>query len=148
MGRYSSELAPKLADLAGLEPGQRALDVGCGPGALTTELVRRLGADAVAAVDPSPSFVSAARERFPGVDVRHASAEALPFPDDGFDASLAQLVVHFMADPVAGIREMKRVTRPGGVIAACVWDMAGDRNPPAPFWQAARTFHPDVHYEK
>src|SRR6266542_4771613 len=79
MGRYSTRLAPQLADFADVHRGQRALDVGCGPGALTGELVARLGADAVAAVDPSESFVVAARERHPGVDVRHAAAEELPF---------------------------------------------------------------------
>ena len=102
MGGYSVQLGPGLAELAGVRPGQRALDVGCGPGALTGELVARLGADAVAAVDPSEPFVAAARGRHPGVDVRQASAESLPFADDSFDTALAQLVVHFMRDPIAG----------------------------------------------
>ncbi|MEO5985534.1 MAG: class I SAM-dependent methyltransferase, partial [Candidatus Limnocylindria bacterium] len=125
MGRYSQQLSPQLADLAGITAGQRALDVGCGPGSLTEELVARLGADRVAAVDPSAPFVQAAASRHPGVDVRKASAESLPYEDDTFDATLAQLVVHFMDDPVAGIREMRRVTRPVGVVAASVWDHAG-----------------------
>jgi SAM-dependent methyltransferase len=143
MGRYSTQLSPQLADLAGVERAQRALDVGCGPGALTAELVERLGAENVAAADPSEPFVAAARERHPGVDVRLAPAEKLPFADDEFDAALAQLVVHFMEDAVAGIREMARVTRPGGVVAASVWDIAGDRAPISPFWQAARELHPN-----
>jgi SAM-dependent methyltransferase len=147
MGRYSTLLAPQLADLARVERGQRALDVGCGPGALTGELVKRLGATAVAAVDPSPSFVEAARSRHPGVDVRHSAAEDLPFGDGDFDAALAQLVVHFMPDPVAGIREMRRVTRPGGTVAACVWDHAGGHGPLHLFWQAARELDPQVHDE-
>jgi len=105
MGRYSVLLAPQLVALAGAVAGQRVLDVGCGPGALTTELVRQLGPAAVTAVDPSGSFVAAARERHPGVAVERASAEQLPFADQAFDAALAQLVVHFMADPVAGLRE-------------------------------------------
>ena len=109
MGRYSQLLSPQLADLAGVRAGQRVLDVGCGPGALTAELVARVGAGAVAAVDPSEPFVAAAGSRYPGVDVRRASAEHLPFQDATFDASLAQLVVHFMADPVAGLAEMARV---------------------------------------
>ena len=142
MGRYSAPLAPQLADLAGVQRGQRALDVGCGPGALTGELVARLGADSVAAADPSEPFVLAARERHPGVDVRHAAAEELPFPDDEFDVALAQLVVHFMADPVAGLREMARVTRPDGVVAGCVWDLAGGRSPISLFWTAARQLDP------
>jgi SAM-dependent methyltransferase len=147
MGRYSTRLAPGFADLAGLERGQRALDVGCGPGALTGELVARLGAEAVAAVDPSEPFVDAARERFPGVDVRLAAAEELPFPDAEFDVALAQLVVHFMADPVAGLREMGRVTRHGGVVVACVWDHGGGRGPLSPLWTAARRLDPDARDE-
>lgn len=138
MGRYSAQLAPQLADLGRVHAGQRVLDVGCGPGALTAECVLRVGPDAVAAVDPSEPFVDAARERNPGVDVRVASAERLPFPDDSFDGALAQLVVHFMADPVVGLAEMGRVTRSSGVVAACVWDHAGERAPLSPFWQAAR----------
>jgi len=143
MGRYSTLLAPQFADLAGVVAEQRVLDVGCGPGALTTELVERLGASNVAAVDPSESFVAAARERHPGVDVQEAPAETLPFADGMFDAALAQLVVHFMADPVQGLTEMGRVTRAGGVVAACVWDHAGEQTPLAPFWQAVRELDPD-----
>ena len=144
MGRYSRLLSPQLADLANVRGGQRVLDVGCGPGALTRELVSRVGADAVAAVDPSDPFVAAARARFPGVDVHRAPAEQLPFPDDAFDAALAQLVIHFMTDPVAGLTEMVRVTRPDGVVAACVWDHGGKQGPLALFWQAAREMDADV----
>jgi SAM-dependent methyltransferase len=144
MGRYSVPLAPQLADFAGVAAGQRVIDVGCGPGALTAELVDRLGADNVAAVDPSEPFVAAAKERHPGVDVRLAPAEQLPFADDEFDAALAQLVVHFMADPVSGLREMARVTRKDGVVAASVWDHGGGRGPLSLFWEAAREFDPEV----
>jgi SAM-dependent methyltransferase len=144
MGVYSAQLASQLADVAGVHSGQRALDVGCGTGALTAELVVRLGPDAVAAVDPSASFVAASRERHPGVDVRQSAAEALPFPAASFDAALAQLVVHFMADPVAGLREMARVTSRDGVVAACVWDHAGGRSPLSVFWQAARELDADA----
>jgi SAM-dependent methyltransferase len=144
MGRYSVLLGPQLADLAGVTSGQRALDVGCGPGALTRVLVDRLGADAVIAVDPSASFVEAIRTRYPGVDVRSANAEDLPFGDDVVDVALAQLVVHFMTDPVSGISEMRRVTRPGGVVAACVWDHAGGMGPLGLFWNTARELDPDV----
>jgi SAM-dependent methyltransferase len=138
MGRYSYPLGPKLADHAGVSGGQRVLDVGCGPGALTAELVERVGPESVSAVDPSEPFVAAARARNPEVQVRQASAAALPFQDGTFDASLAQLVVHFMPDPIRGLREMKRVTRPDGVVAACVWDHAGGQGPLSLFWEAAR----------
>jgi SAM-dependent methyltransferase len=144
IGRYSEPLAARFADLAGVRGGQRALDVGCGPGALTAELVHRIGAESVSAVEPSASFAAAVRERLPGVDVRRSAAEQLPFPDGAFDIALAQLVVHFMADPVRGLREMRRVTRPGGTVAACVWDHAGDRGPLAAFWAAVRELDPDA----
>jgi SAM-dependent methyltransferase len=144
MGRYSRLLSPGLADFAGVRSGQRVLDVGCGPGALTTELVARVGPSAVAAVDPSASFVAAARERHPGVKVVQASAARLPFPDLMFDAAIAQLVVHFMPDPIKGTAEMARVTRDGGVVAACVWDHAGDHGPLSLFWRPARELDPEV----
>jgi ubiquinone/menaquinone biosynthesis C-methylase UbiE len=116
MGRYSVPLAVRLADFTEVTAGQRVVDVGCGPGALTTELVRRVGAAAVSAVDPSEPFVDAARARHPGVDVRRAAAEQLPFDDATFDSTLAQLVVHFMTDPVIGLGEMRRVTRAQGIV--------------------------------
>ena len=138
MGRYSSRLAAQMADLAGVEVGQRVVDVGCGPGALTEELVRRVGAEEVTAADPSEPFVAAVAERFPGVDVRLAAAEELPFPDNTFDAALAQLVVHFMADPVGGLVEMARVTCAGGVVVACVWDHGSGQTPLGTFWEVVR----------
>ena len=144
MGRYSRQLSAQMADLAGVTAGQRVLDVGCGPGALTTELVTRLGEASVSAVDPSEPFVAAARERNPGVDVRRASAEPLPFEDGAFDAAIAQLVVHFMTNPVGGLTEMRRVTRAGGVVAACVWDHASGQGPLSLFWEGAHQLIPDV----
>lgn len=147
MGRYSTQLASQIADFGGVRERQRVIDVGCGPGALTAELVRLVGASSVAAVDPSESFVAATRARYPGVDVQLAAAERIPFDDSTFAAALAQLVVHFMADPVAGLREMRRVTFPGGVVAACVWDHAGGRTPLTTFWQAALELDPEAHDE-
>jgi SAM-dependent methyltransferase len=147
MGRYSEPLAVLFADMAGVDSGQRVLDVGCGPGALTAELVRRLGAGAVCAVEPSQSFATAARERLSQAGIGRSRAEQLPFRDNSFDVVMAQLVVHFMADPVAGLREMGRVTRPGGTAAACVWDHAGSRGPLALFWRAARELDPSARDE-
>ena len=143
MGRFSEPLAVQFAELAQVRAGQRALDVGCGPGALTALLVERLGTD-VSAVDPSARFVAAVHPRLPGVDVRAGTAEQLPFPDDTFDVTLAQLVVHFMADPVTGLSEMARVTRAGGLVAACVWDQSGDSGPLATFYHAVHDLDPDA----
>jgi SAM-dependent methyltransferase len=147
MGRYSSRLSPVFADFSDVDAGRTVLDVGCGPGALTAELAGRVGPAAVTAVDPSESFVAAARERNPGVEVRQAAAESLPFTDGAFDCALAQLVVHFMADPAAGLQEMRRVTRAGGVVAACVWDHAGGTGPLSVFWAAAHALDPGVRDE-
>jgi len=147
MGRFSNPLAAAFVQLAGLEPGASAVDVGCGTGALTAELVPLLGAEAVSAVDPSEPFVVAMRLRFPDVDVRHSTAERLPYPDDSFDCALASLVVSFMTDPVAGIAEMARVTRPDGLVGATVWDHAGKTGPLSPFWAAVLEVDPDAHDE-
>jgi SAM-dependent methyltransferase len=143
MGRFSRPLATPFAEFAGLPPDGRVLDVGCGPGALTAELARRAGPERVTAVDPSADYVAALRGRQPGVEVIQAPAEKLPFEGDSFAATLAQLVVNVMDDPVAGVREMARVTREGGVVAACVWDFT-DGGPLGPFWAAAKALDPEV----
>ncbi len=142
MGRYSTPLAPLFADFAHISQGQNVLDVGAGPGALTAALVGRVGSAAVTAVDPSEPFVGALRERQPDVVVQQAAAENLPFEDETFDAVLAQLVVHFMTDPVAGLREMHRVAVPGGIVAANVWDHGGGHGPLSLYWDAVREMDP------
>jgi SAM-dependent methyltransferase len=142
VGRYGAALARGLIARAGVEPGQRALDVGCGPGALSRALADVLGEENVAAVDPSEPFVEACRARVPGADVRLGAAEALPFDDGRFDAALSQLVVNFMTDPEAGVREMGRVTRPGGTVASVVWDYAGEMTLLRTFWDAACAVDP------
>src|SRR5829696_6694879 len=124
MGRYTRSLAPAFADAAGVAAGMRVLDVGCGPGGLTGELARRVGGENVAAVDPAPQFAAACHERHPEADVREGAGEALPWRDASFDATLCSLVVAFMKDADQGVREMQRVTRPGGTVAACMWDIA------------------------
>jgi SAM-dependent methyltransferase len=147
MGRYSEPLAHEFLAYAALPDGGRVLDVGCGPGVVTRLLSDRPGAGPVSAVDPSPSFVEATRARLPDVDVRQGAAESLPWDDDTFDAAVAGLVVHFMTDPVGGLREMGRVTRPGGVVAASVWDYAGGGSPLSTVWQAAVDIDPAAPHE-
>jgi SAM-dependent methyltransferase len=143
VGRYTRALGAELIAFAGVEPGMRALDVGCGPGALTAELAALLGPANVAAADPSEPFVEACRERLPEVTVVVAAGETLPFGDGGFDAAMSQLVVNFMRDARAGVRELTRVTRPGGRVASCVWDYAGEMTLLRAFWDAAREVDPE-----
>ena len=125
MGRYSTQLAARFADFAGVRPPQRAVDVGAGTGALARELVARLGVESVAAAEPSPDYAATLRERFPGLDVREAPGETLPWEDGAFDAALAQLVVVFFDDPAQAARELSRVTREGGVVATAMWEFEG-----------------------
>jgi SAM-dependent methyltransferase len=143
IGRYTPRLAAALIDFAAIEPGMRALDVGCGPGALTTALAERLGAANASGADPSKPFAEACRARLPEVEVVVAAAESLPFADDVFDAALSQLVVNFMRDAESGVGEMVRVTRPGGVVASCVWDYGGEMTLLRAFWDAAREVDPE-----
>jgi SAM-dependent methyltransferase len=149
MGRYAPTLAAAIADATGIRAGLRVLDVGCGPGGLTRELAARVGAERVAAIDPAPRFAAACRERNPGADVREGVAEALPWADDAFDAALSSLVIGFMRDPDAGVREMARVTRPDGTVAACMWDIAGGGMTMLRiFWTAVRRIDPHVAGER
>jgi SAM-dependent methyltransferase len=143
VGRYAPSLAAALIDAVGLEPESRVLDVGCGPGGLATALSEVVGQENVAAVDPSPPFVSVCRTRLPAADVRVAAAEELPFEDDSFDAAFAQLVVNFMTDPERAVGEMKRVVEPGGSVAACTWDYRDGMTMLRTYWEAAHEVAPD-----
>jgi SAM-dependent methyltransferase len=144
MGRFSTPLSVPFADvgLSGVAPSARVLDVGCGPGILTCELVKRQGEGNVSAIDPMEAFVQATAATYPAADVRQASAENLPYDDDTFGATLAQLVVHFMNDPAAGLGEMARVTAPGGRVSACVWDHAGGTGAVSAFWKVVQSCDP------
>ncbi|MGZ4165135.1 MAG: class I SAM-dependent methyltransferase [Solirubrobacteraceae bacterium] len=149
MGRYTPSLAVALADAAGIRAGMRVVDVGCGPGGLARELAGRVGPDNVAAIDPAAQFADACRERTPGADVRVGVAEDLPWGDAAFDAALSSLVIGSMSDPDQGVREMARVTRPGGTVAACMWDIAtAGMTMLGIFWEAAREVQPGVEGER
>ena len=144
MGRYSQQLAPLFADFCELSRGQRLLDVGCGPGAFTSVAVARLGIQAVSGIDPAPHFVETNRARHPGLDVRQAPAEAIPYGAGEFDVAASQLVIHFLSDPAQGAREMARVVRTGGTVAACVWDFSQGMEMLRAFWDAALSLWPDA----
>lgn len=142
MGRYSRSLAVPFADAAGVERGDTALDVGCGPGALTAVLVERLGVDAVAACDPAPGFAAECAARHPGVRVEVGQAESMPFEDGRFDHVMAQLVLHFVSEPDVAAVEMLRVVRAGGRVSACVWDFEDEMEMLRYFWDAALDIDP------
>ncbi|OHV72033.1 SAM-dependent methyltransferase [Mesorhizobium sp. LCM 4576] len=127
MGRWSRRLAPKFIDFAGLAPGEKILDVGCGTGSLTFELAKSAHLAEIQAIDFSPVFVAAAKEKNtdPRVTISQADATALPFADNAFDRALALLVLHFVPEAGKAVAEMRRVVRPGGVVAAVVWDHYG-----------------------
>jgi SAM-dependent methyltransferase len=144
IGRYGATLADGLIGIAGVRAGQRVLDVGAGSGALTAPLARRLGATHVRAIDPDAEALSALRERLPRVEARVGRAEELPYADGEFDATLAQLVVGLVDDAPRAAREMRRVTRAGGVVATCVWDFAEGMTVLRAFWDAARAVAPDA----
>jgi SAM-dependent methyltransferase len=149
MGRYTVTLAVALADAARVTAGMKVVDVGCGPGGLAAELASRVGAEHVCAIDPAARFAAACRERTPGADVRVGVAEELPWPDDVFDAALSCLVIAFMSDPDRGVREMARVTRPGGAVAACMWDTAGGgMTMLRHVWEAIHEVDPDARGER
>jgi ubiquinone/menaquinone biosynthesis C-methylase UbiE len=127
MGRWSQKLATPFIDFAGIADGERVLDVGCGTGSLTFALAKAANLDEIAAIDFSPVFVQEAirRNADPRIKISQADACALPFEDGAFDRALALLVLHFVPETGKAIAEMRRVVRPGGVVAATVWDHLG-----------------------
>jgi SAM-dependent methyltransferase len=137
IGRYSRRLADLFVDATGAQLGQTAVDVGCGPGALTGVLADRLGAEAVVACDPSPGFVAECAARHDGVQVELGRAESIPFETGRFDHAMAQLVLQFVSEPQRAAREMMRVVCPGGWVSACVWDYEDGMEMVRGFWDAA-----------
>jgi SAM-dependent methyltransferase len=144
MGRWSRRLAPLFIEHAGVGTGERLLEVGCGTGSLTFTLARTAAFAELTAIDYSDVYVAAARARNqdPRIRIEHGDAVALRFPDGSFDRALSLLVLHFVSDPAKGVAEMRRVTRPGGVVAAAVWDAGGGMTAQRMFWDTAAMLDP------
>lgn len=123
MGRYARPLAVEFVATVPLANGNSVLDIGCGPGALTAELVAKVGAESVSVIDPSPPFLQYCAAQYPGITAEVAKAEQIPFADASFDAVLSQLVIHFIGDLEQAGREIVRVTKPGGWVSVCTWNI-------------------------
>jgi SAM-dependent methyltransferase len=144
VGRWSRLVARDFIDWLALPSGGRWLDVGCGTGALTQTIAARTEPVAVTGLDPSDRFIAFARRQIPDrrVSFQTADAQALPFADMTFDAVVAGLVLNFVPDPARAVAEMKRVLRPGGTVAAYVWDHSGEMQLTRYFWSAAVALDP------
>lgn len=149
MGRWSRQLAARFLDVARIGRANRVLDVGSGTGALSDAVVGAIEDAEVVGIDPTPSFVAHAqahardaRQRFMDGDAR-----CLPFPDNHFDASLALLSLHNIADADRALNEMRRVTRPGGVVDACEWDFADGMQMFRVVWDVLFALHPGARTE-
>jgi ubiquinone/menaquinone biosynthesis C-methylase UbiE len=127
MGRWSKMLAVPFLEFTGLKDGERVLDVGCGNGSLTFALAETTGLREIVAIDYSALFVEEAARlnTDPRIKIRQADACDLPFDDGLFDRALSLLVLHFVPEAGKAVSEMRRVVRPGGVVAAAVWDHLG-----------------------
>ena len=143
VGRWSRLVAREFVAWLGVAGGAAWLDVGCGPGALSQTVLETADPAAVVAVDPSLGFLANARARLGG-PVRLAAADArrLPVADARVDVAVSGLVLNFVPDPAAAVAEMARVTRPGGRVAAYVWDYAGRMELIRRFWDAAVALDP------
>ena len=141
MGRWSRVAGKSFLDWIELPSGLRCLDVGCGNGAFTEELIARCAPASVVGLDPSEQQIAYARQR-PGAKVaefRVGEAQALPFADDSYDAALMALVVAFLSDPARAVAEMARVVRAGGWVATYMWDIAGGGVPVHPLYDALKS---------
>ncbi|MBR1092347.1 methyltransferase domain-containing protein [Bradyrhizobium manausense] len=146
MGRWSKRLAPVFLEFAGAADGERIIDVGCGTGSLTFLIPDRANISTIEAIDYEEQFVEALRQRSsdPRITARLGDACALPFGENQFDRALSMLVLHFVSDPRKAVAEMFRVVRPGGVVAATVWDTFGGMPSQRIFWDTIAAIEPSA----
>jgi len=142
MGRWSRLLAPLLVDFTGAPDGARVLDVGSGTGALAFAIAKRNGRSRVVGMDPSQEYVAYATSKNPFPDrasFQVGDAQELHFADAAFDAALSLLVFNFIPDPKKALLEVRRVTKPGGLVSAANWDYGAGMRMLRAFWDAARS---------
>ena len=146
VGRWSRLVAREFVAWLQVPPGSRWLDVGCGSGALTETVLAEAAPESIEGVDTSEAFVAYAASRVtdPRASFAVADAQALDRPDAAYDAVASSLVLNFLPDPARGAAEMRRVVRPGGVVAGYVWDYAGEMQLMRRFWDAAAELDPEA----
>lgn len=139
MGRWSRQLAPLLVQFAGVRAGDAVLDVGSGTGSLAAAVREAAPSARVVGIDPSAAYVAYAGSQLPQDGFRFVvgDAQKMDFPDDSYDRALSLLVMNFIPDPAKALGEMTRVTRPGGTVAAAVWDYGGRMEMLRVFWDEA-----------
>lgn len=148
MGRWSRQIAPRFLDLLDTPDACRWCELGCGTGALTAAIVGRCNPASVLAIDPSQGFVAAARQNLAAAQVQFRTGDAAglaTLPSADFDVAVAGLVLNFVPDRIAALREMRRIVRPGGTVAFYVWDYPGGGVEfMRAFWSAATALDPDA----
>ncbi|MBR0671035.1 class I SAM-dependent methyltransferase [Neoroseomonas soli] len=144
VGRWSQAVARQFLAWLDAPAGLGWLDVGCGTGALTVVIAETCAPDYLAGVEPSAGFLEVARRRpgLEGAELLEGSAEMLPFAQKAFDRVVSGLVLNFVPDPARAVAQMAHVTRPGGEVAAYVWDYAGGMELMRRFWDAAAAEDP------
>lgn len=124
--RWSEQMARDLVPWLGVRRDARWLDVGCGTGVVTDAIMDVAWPGAVTGIDGSDPYLEVARRKVPGARFDHGDASALPYPDQSFEAVVSSLLIAYLPDPAAALRELVRVTVPGGVVGVVVWDQELD----------------------